>query len=289
MQSHYANVNGTRLHYVRAGSGPLLLFVHGFPEFWAVWESHLSAFAGEYTVVAPDLRGYNRSDKPEGLAAYRPKVLVEDLRALVAHLGFERCRLVAHDWGGALAWSFAIAHPQCIERLVILNAPHPVPFARELRDNPAQQAASEYIHTLRSADGERAMSEHDFAALRALFGDWKLDAGRQARYREAWSQPGALTAMLNYYRASPMHAPTADAPGVAGLRLEPAQFMVRVPTLVIWGERDAALLPSLLDGLDECVPDLRIERVADASHWVVHEQPQRVETLIREFFAEARA
>ncbi len=284
MDSHYASVNDIRLHYVRAGQGPLLLFLHGFPEFWGAWERQLEIFSRDYTVVAPDLRGYNLSDKPDGVKAYRPKVLIEDLRQLIAHLGFERCRLVAHDWGGALAWNLAIAHPQLIEKLVIINAPHPIPFARELRDNPAQQAASAYIHTLRSADGEALMRKDDFAALRALFGSWTADAAVMDRYRAAWSQPGALTAMLNYYRASPMHPPTASEPGVAALRLDPAQFVVQVPTQVIWGQRDAAMLPGILDGLDACVPDLRIAPVAEGSHWVVHEYPERVEAVIREFF-----
>ncbi len=285
MNHHYADVNDVRLHYVRAGSGPLLLFLHGFPEYWGAWQHHLEAFAPSHTVVAPDLRGYNLSGKPEGVRAYRPKVVVEDLRQLIAHLGFAQATVVAHDWGGALAWNLAIEHPQLIGKLIIINAPHPIPFARELRDSPAQQAASAYIHTLRSADGECVMQADDFAALRALFGSWNADAETLEGYRRAWSQPGAMTAMLNYYRASPMHPPTAREPGVAALQLDPEQFTVRVPTQVIWGERDTAMLPSVLDGLDACVPDLHIARLAEGSHWVVHEFPERITELIRAFIA----
>jgi pimeloyl-ACP methyl ester carboxylesterase len=283
MEHHDASVNGIRMHYLRAGSGPLLLFLHGFPQCAFAWEQQMAAFAGDYTVVAPDLRGYNLSDKPAALKDYRPAVLIEDLRQLLAHLGFERCHLVAHDWGGALAWNLAAASPQLIDKLVIINAPHPLLFARELRDNPAQQRASEYMLLLRSDKAERVLSEDGYRRLLSLFGDWDADAETLQRYRDAWAQPGALTGMLNYYRASPLHAPTATEPGVAALQLDPALFMVRVPTLVIWGERDTALLPGVLEGLEAYVPELRIERISAGSHWVVHEQPQRVSQLIAGF------
>jgi pimeloyl-ACP methyl ester carboxylesterase len=283
MEHHDASVNGIRMHYLRAGSGPVLLFLHGFPQCAFAWEQQMAAFAGDYTVVAPDLRGYNLSDKPAALKDYRPAVLIEDLRQLLAHLGFERCHLVAHDWGGALAWNLAAASPQLIDKLVIINAPHPLLFARELRDNPAQQRASEYMLLLRSDKAERVLSEDGYRRLLSLFGDWDADAETLQRYRDAWAQPGALTGMLNYYRASPLHAPTATEPGVAALQLDPALFMVRVPTLVIWGERDTALLPGVLEGLEAYVPELRIERISAGSHWVVHEQPQRVSQLIAGF------
>lgn len=285
MEHHYASVNGIRLHYLRAGSGPLMLFLHGFPQSSFAWEEQMAAFACDHTVVAPDLRGYNLSDKPAEIKAYRPAVLIEDLRQLLTHLGFERCILVAHDWGGALAWNLAAACPQLISKLVIINAPHPLLFIRELRDNPEQQRASEYMLLLRSDKAERVMSEDGYRRLLGLFGEWGADAATLQRYHDAWSQPGALTGMLNYYRASPIHAPTATEPGVAALQLDPAQFTVRVPTLVIWGERDTALLPGVLDGLAEHVPDLRIERIAAGTHWVVHEQPQRVTAAIRSFIA----
>ncbi len=285
MEHHYASVNGIRLHYLRAGSGPLMLFLHGFPQSSFSWEEQMAVFASDHTVVAPDLRGYNLSDKPAEVKAYRPATLIEVLRQLLAHRGFELCILVAHDWGGALALNLAAAYPQLVSKLVIINAPHPLLFIRELRDNREQQRASEYMLLLREDKAERVMSEDGYRRLLALFGAWSADEATLSRYREAWSQPGALTGMLNYYRASPIHPPSPTEPGVAALQLDPAQFMVWVPTLVIWGERDTALLPGVLDGLAAHVPDLRIERIAEGTHWVVHEQPQRVTAAIRSFIA----
>ncbi|HEY1075628.1 MAG TPA: alpha/beta hydrolase [Fontimonas sp.] len=283
MRHEYASINSIRLHYVRGGTGPLMLFLHGFPEAWFTWENQLQAFAASHTVVAPDLRGYNLSDKPTEVADYRPSVLVEDIRQLIAHLGFERCVLVAHDWGGAVAWNFAAAHRQRVDRLVILNAPHPVLFARELRDNPAQQAASQYMRLLCSDAAEQAMSEDGYARLAALFGERKQDDATLARYRAAWDQPGALTGMFNYYRASPLRPPAPDGSGPVAPDLDPRRFMIHVPTMVIWGEADIALLPGILDGLDALVPDLRIERLPRATHWVAHDEPQAVNALIHEF------
>lgn len=286
LQHRYAEVNGVRLHYATAGRGPLMLFVHGFPEFWYAWRHLLPEFARDYQAVAPDTRGINLSSKPEGVKAYHVAQVTEDLRQLVAHLGHERCVLVGHDWGGACAWNFAMRHPECVERLVIINAPHPVTFARELRDSAAQRQASDYMRLLRSDKAERVLADNDFARLAAFFREGSGTAADDATlsaYRAAWSQPGALTAGLNYYRASPLFPPEPGAAPSHLPALRPEDFTVRVPTLVIWGERDSALLPGLLDGLDACVPDLRVERIADASHWVVHEQPARVGALIRGF------
>jgi epoxide hydrolase 4 len=287
----YAFVNGVRLHYLSAGRGPLILFVHGFPEFSYAWKAQLEAFAADYHAVAVDLRGYNLSDKPEGVEAYRAKHVVEDLRQLIAHFGHSRCIVVAHDWGGAASWLLAARHPQCIEKLVIVNSPHPVLFARELATNPAQHAASDYMRLLIDPKAERVMAEDNFRRVVNLLTKSSTDASwltpeLLAHYREAWSQPGALTGSLNYYRASPLHPPDGQDRGAATAPLPAQEFTVRVPTLVIWGERDTALLPNLLDGLDAFVPDVRIERIANGSHWVVHEFPGRVNALIREFIQE---
>lgn len=293
MEHHYTSVNGIRLHYVAEGErGPLMLFVHGFPEFWYAWHEQLLEFGRDHRAVALDMRGYNLSDKPPAVEAYRAKHLVEDLRQLIAQLG-EPAIVVAHDWGGALAWSLAIQHPQLVSRLVIVNAPHPVPFARALRDDPEQIAASQYMRRLRDPTAERVLSEDGFRRLAGMLrqfapGSAWPSAEDLARYRDAWSQPGALTGGLNYYRASPLYPrdPKVDHDPVPVLA--PGQYTVRVPTLVVWGERDAALLPVLLEGLDEVVPDLRVERIADATHWVAHEQPQQLNRLIRAFIG-ARA
>jgi pimeloyl-ACP methyl ester carboxylesterase len=287
----FAKVNGIQLHYVGMGKGPLILFLHGFPEFWAAWEEQLSVFSKDHQAVAPDMRGYNLSDKPAEVTAYHVNTLMEDLRQLAAHLGHASFTLVAHDWGGAVAWSLAARHPELIEKLVIINSPHPLIFARELLENPEQQKASEYMRLFRSKDAEQILSKDNFAMLReAIFNQWgsKWKPGDEElqRYIDAWSQPGALTGGLNYYRASPLYPPKTDAEkerlhSIAELSRD--VFYVTVPTLVIWGERDTALLTGNLEGLEEMVADLRVERLPEATHWVVHEEPTEVNRMIREF------
>jgi len=283
---HFAEVNGVRLHYASAGAGKLMLFVHGFPQFWYAWHHLLPEFARDHHAVAPDMRGVNLSGKPEGVEAYHVTQQTNDLRALMRHLGHEKCILIGHDWGGACAWHFASQHPEEVEKLVIVNAPHPVMFARELRRNAAQRKASDYMALFRLDKAERVLAEDDFKRLAYFFREWgsaggaKPDAATLATYKQAWAQPGALAASLNYYRASPLY-PATPPESIPELRAQ--DFMVRVPTLVIWGEADTALLPQLLDGLEQCAPDLRIERIAGGSHWVVHEFPERVASLIRDF------
>ena len=286
MEHVWADVNGIRLHYVTAGTGPLILFVHGFPEFWYMWRRQLDEFARDHQAVAPDMRGYNLSSKPDGVAAYEVRHLVEDLRALADHLGHRRFVLVGHDWGGVAAWAFAIAPPDRLERLVIVNAPHPGVFAREIRENPAQQEASRYMLTFRSGGAEALLAENGYARLIQMFrhdlGERFTEAVRAA-YVEAWSQPGALTGGLNYYRAAGVGPPAADGAPARSFGGDPSRLTVRVPTLVIWGERDRALLTGNLDGLERFVPDLGVRRVPHGSHWVVHEEPDLVNQAIRDF------
>ena len=292
MDHAYAEVNGIRLHYVTEGRGPLVLFVHGFPEFWYAWRSQLREFGRDHQAVALDMRGYNLSAKPADLAQYRVPHLVDDLRGLAAHLGHERFVLVGHDWGGVVAWAVAIAHPERLQRLVIINAPHPAIFDREIRENPAQQTASRYMLTFRSAEAEAILAANDYARLVEILsrdlGD-RFTAADRAAYLEAWSQPGALTGGLNYYRAAGVGPPAGDGAPARSFGGDVARMTVRVPTLVIWGEQDRALLTGNLDGLERFVPDLTIERILDASHWVVHQHPERVNRLIRDFLGPRRA
>jgi epoxide hydrolase 4 len=280
--------NGMLLHYVEAGTGPLILLVHGFPEFWYEWKDQLAEFSRDHRAVALDMRGYNLSSKPAQVADYRARHLVEDLRLIIEHLGGRPCVMVAHDWGGAVAWSFAAAHPDYLRKLVIINAPHPVLFARELRDNPAQQKASAYMNLFRSEKAERVLSEDGYRRLLAMtVNSWADNGGtseeERAAYLAAWSEPGALTGGLNYYRASPLH-PAEDAAAMLKLaELNARDLRVDVPTLVIWGERDQALLAGNLDGLERHVAPLTVHRIPDASHWVVHERPEQVNRIIRGF------
>lgn len=281
---------GIRLHYASAGERgrPLVLCVHGFPEYWGAWEEVLPLLGEWAYAVAPDLRGFNLSSQPREVEAYRAREIVADLVQLIAALGYRRAFVLAHDWGGAAAWQMAIAQPQWVEKLAILNSPHPVPFARELAHNPEQQKASAYMNWLRQPQAERRLAENDFARLIGFLSDvappatsW-LTEERLAKYRAVWSR--GLTGGLNYYRATPLHPPTADAPGARAVRLDPDQCTVRVPTLVLWGMRDRALLPCLLDGLDQVVPDLRLERLPQATHWLAHEVPDLIAAQVTAFF-----
>jgi pimeloyl-ACP methyl ester carboxylesterase len=306
----YATVNGQRLHYARAGSGPLIVFLHGFPEFWYEWTHQITEFSRDHTAVAPDMRGYNLSSKPAEVSAYQMPNLVEDVRALASELmktaGGTKFTLVAHDWGGVVAWVFAALHPEMLDKLVIVNAPHPTIFGKLLRDDPAQQKASGYMLMFRAPDAEATLSANSYEMLTAaVLGDGikngtVTEADKKA-YIEAWSQPGALTGGLNYYRSAGIGPPraaaqtaattteatttAAEAPAASAASQLPP-LIVRVPTLVIWGEKDTALLPGNLEGLDQVVPTLTVRRIADGTHWVVREQPAEVNRLIREFLKE---
>ncbi len=287
--------NGTRLHYASAGTPgkPLLLFAHGFPEFWYEWQAQLAEFGIDHYAVAPDLRGFNLSDMPADLAAYKARHIVDDLRLLTAHLGYDKLVLVAHDWGGAIAWNLAIAQPKLLRQLIIINSPHPYLFMQALATDAKQKAASEYMNWLRADGSEKALENNDFALLDGFFNGmgqppatWFTSEVR-ARYHQCWSR--GLRGGINYYRASPLHPPSAGHTGPLNLDLKPENFRVTVPTRVIWGERDIALPASLLEGLEQLIPDLRIVRIPDGSHWVIHEQPQRINQLIRGFLAEQGA
>jgi pimeloyl-ACP methyl ester carboxylesterase len=295
LSHEFAEANGQRLHYVTIGRGPLIMFLHGFPEFWYEWKHQLAEFSRDHTAVAPDLRGYNLSSKPEELSAYAIPNIVADVHALATTLlkasGGSKFTLVAHDWGGVIAWVYAAQHPEMLDRLVILNAPHPTIFGRELRENPAQQKASEYMLMFRSQEAEALLSENDFAWLkRAVLGSNPSQVDEDA-YVEAWSQPGALTGGLNYYRAAgvgPPPSPSATSASPAATPPTPAAppMMVRVPTLVIWGEKDTALLTGNLNGLDQYVPKLTVKRIPDGTHWIAREKAADVNRLIREFLTQ---
>ncbi|MBK0394683.1 alpha/beta fold hydrolase [Ramlibacter algicola] len=278
---------------------PLLVFLHGFPEAAFIWDELLEHFArpehGGYRCVAPNLRGFERSSAPADVAAYRPKFLVQDITALIEAEGGQLACLVAHDWGGAVAWNLAVQAPQLVPRLVIVNSPHPGTFLRDLQSDPQQQEASAYMNFLVRPDAERILAENDYQRLFGFFGEWGasswLTPTVKQQYREVWNgpaggPPGAgLVGGCNYYRASPLRPARGEDPGASAITLPREMLTVTVPTLVVWGMQDVALRPSLLDGLDEYVHDLAIERVPDASHWIVHERPQLVAGRIGAFLA----
>jgi len=275
---------GVSLHLVTAAPGASsdgpapLLFLHGFPEFWYAWRRQLEVFGRERVTAAIDMRGYGRSDKPREVEAYALPNLVADVLAVLDGISPARpAVLVGHDWGGVVAWQFAAHHPERLEKLAIINAPHPAVFARELLNNPAQRRASAYVALFRSPLAEPLLRAGRFALLRrAVFGGAARGAfspEEQRRYLAAWSQTGALAGGLNFYRAA---------------RFVPAEAVrpIRVPTLVLWGEQDTALLPGNLGGLGEYVPNLTLRRIPKGTHWVVHEQPEIVNRGIKEFLGD---
>jgi pimeloyl-ACP methyl ester carboxylesterase len=282
LRDEFAEVNGVKLHYVASGTGPLMIFLHGFPEFWYQWKDQLAEFGRDHLAVALDMRGYNLSDKPDGVEQYDLWYLVEDVAALAGHLGHEKFVLVGHDWGGVVAWAFAIAHPERVEKLVVINAPHPGVFARLLREDPPQQRVSQYMLMLQGEKAEEVLAAENYSVLHRLL----IQPGMVKGYMAAWSQPGALTGALNYYRASRV-GPVLEGAQNGDLSrffdFPISKLMVNVPTLVIWGEKDIALVSRNLDGLCHVVPDLRIKRIHEATHWVIHEKPTTVNGHIREF------
>jgi epoxide hydrolase 4 len=277
-------------------SAPVLVFLHGFPEAAFVWDELLLHFGDRYRCIAPNLRGFADSSAPAEVEAYRVKHLMADLLALIRIVSPDQplAALVAHDWGGAVAWSFAVQHADAIQRLVIINSPHPATFLRELQHSPEQQAASRYMNFLCRPDAEKLLTENDYARLWPFFtnmaatmasapADTWLTEPVKDQYRDVWNQ--GLNGALNYYRASPLKPALSTEDAVMKLVFTPEFVTVSVPTLVIWGEADTALPPGLLDGLEAFVPDMRLVRVPGASHWIVHEQPNLVAAEIEQFLA----
>lgn len=267
---------------------PVLMFLHGFPEAAFVWDAILEHFAapgnGGYRCVAPNLRGYEKSSQPAQVKDYRAKLLVQDIAALIALEGAPLECLVAHDWGGALAWNLANQKPELARRLAIVNSPHPGTFLRELKSNPRQQQASAYMNFLIRPDAEQLLREDDYRRLWAFFGTapWLTESVRR-QYREVWD--ASLEGGCNYYRASPLRPPRPEDPGAAAITLPHEMLTVDLPTLVLWAMDDVALPPELIDGLDAYIPRLTLEKVEGASHWIIHERPQLVAQRIADFLA----
>jgi pimeloyl-ACP methyl ester carboxylesterase len=283
-------VGGIRLHWVEQGEGPLVVLLHGFPEFWYAWRHQIPALAAAgYRAVAPDLRGYNLSDKPAGVRTYRIEALLGDLEHLIAVLGAEqgdaRAHVVGHDWGGAFAWYAPFFHPERLLSLTLLNAPHPLAFVRELRKSAEQRRRSAYVFYFQLPRlPERKIRANGFAVVGKMLRRDPVTKGAFSDedvrlYTEALARPGAVTAALNYYRAAFRYRP----------RLRGRKWPVGLKTLLIWGERDRYLGPGLLDGLERWVPDLAIERIPDASHWVQADAPAQVNELLIRFLSGVRS
>jgi epoxide hydrolase 4 len=287
---HYAELPESTIHYVGRGEGNPILFLHGFPQFWFLWRRQLADLGEDHAVYAADMRGYNLSSAPPDPEAYRMRHLLSDILGLVEDLGVTPITLVGHDWGGIVSWAFALKHPELLERLVIIDAPPPFTWNRDLRDSPRQREAVNYMIELSkpSPGPEQMLAANDFSMMDQVMqriggSGAQLSNEERTLYQEAWSQPGALTGGLNYYRAARMGEQVAAGGAPEEYETKITSQTVEVPTMVIWGEKDSVLLPTLTRGLSEWVPRLRVEIVPGAGHWVPYERPDEVNSLIREF------
>ncbi|ELS01592.1 putative hydrolase or acyltransferase of alpha/beta superfamily [Xenococcus sp. PCC 7305] len=280
LKHEYLVSNRIRLHYVTQGKGPLMLMLHGFPEFWYSWRSQIWEFAQDHKVVALDLRGYNKSDKPQDIKAYAIAELVKDVKDVITGLGYARCILVGHDWGGAIAWNVAYAHPEMLDKLIVMNLPHPAKFSEALRSNPQQMLRSWYTvffqlpwlpEFLLQLNGYQAISNafRDFVIDKNVFTTQDLEA-----YKKAAAAPGALTAMVNYYR------------NIFPQILLPRDWdVLEVPTLMIWGENDKFLGKELTYETQDYVKNFQLQYIPNCSHWVQQEKPDLVNQYMREFLS----
>ena len=267
--------NGVKLHTVITGEGPPLVLLHGFPDFWYGWKSVISGLKSDYKLIIPDMRGFNLSDKPKGVSNYKIELLIGDIKGLIESLNLGKVYLAGHDWGGAVAWAFAEKYPDMLHKLAILNAPHMKIFQQKLRTDKKQQKASFYIFEFLKPDGEKFLFKDDykwlkFAVFEGMINKKDFTDFDKEQYLKAWRQPGAILGGVNYYRANTSFK---DSTG-----------KITVPTLVIHGMKDIAVLPSVLDELSNYVSDLKVIRAENASHWVMHDEPELIVSSFKEFF-----
>jgi len=285
VQFERVETNGVSLHVARAGpeDGPLVILLHGFPEFWYGWRSQIGPLAGAgYRVWVPDQRGYNLSDKPSPVAAYALDTLTADVIGLIDAAGRERATLIGHDWGGIVAWWAALRHPDRLERVAVLNAPHPAVMRRHAIRHPSQLLKSWYIlffqlPRLPEASLRRGNWNGLERALRETSRPGTFPEAELALYRTAWSEPKALTSMIHWYRALVRHQPRP-----------PDDLRVRIPSLLIWGARDHFLNRELATSSASLCEDGHLELIEEATHWVQHEEPDRVNRLLLDFLDESK-
>ena len=261
----YADSNGVKIHYVTTGTGPLVVMIHGFPDFWYTWRHQMEALSGQYQVAAIDLRGYNLSDKPAGEENYDMRLLIGDVAAVIKHLGREKAIIAGHDWGGAISWQFAFHMPQMVEKLIILNLPHPNGLSRELATNETQKANSAYARRFQSPDSHKALTAEGLAG-------WVKDPAAKEKYIEAFKRSD-FNSMMSYYRRNYPKEPYE-------VRVAPQR--VNVPVLMIHGLKDTALLaPALNNTWDWLDADLTLVTIPNASHFVQQDASDLVSKSIK--------
>ncbi len=273
IEEKFIETNGIKLHTIIVGSGEPLILLHGFPDFWYGWKNIILGLKDKFQLIVPDMRGYNLSDKPDGIENYKLDILIEDIKGLSEKLGFTEFNLAGHDWGGMVSWALAEKYPEILKKLIILNAPHPKIFRKLITKDNNQKKASGYIVRFLK-EGESFLFENNFQALQlSVFGTAKnkkaFSEFDKEKYIEAWSQPGALTGGVNYYKANRSY--------------EEWSGIINVPTLVIFGMKDIFVLPKVLEGLEDFIKDLKIVRIENASHWVMHDDPELVNSSIQSF------
>lgn len=268
-------VNNISIHVAIIGKGKPLFLLHGFPDFWYGWKNLIPLLKNEYKLIIPDMRGYNLSDKPDDVEDYKMDLLIDDVIKLADFFQIDKMYLVGHDWGGVIAWCLAEKYPQRLEKVMILNAPHPKIFQERLLKDKEQQRASFYIFEFLKPGGEQFVIKDNFKWLR-----WAVFSGMENKknftefdkqqYLKAWAEPGAIVGGVNYYRAN------LDFKGWTGI--------IEVPTVLIHGMKDIAVLPSVLDDLNEYVKDITIIKAENASHWVMHDVPELISRSIKKHF-----
>ena len=276
MAHRYADIGEIRLHYVEEGDGPLVVMLHGFPEFWFSWRKQIPALVkAGYRVIAPDLRGYGESSRPDDVDAYRMTLVVQDIAGLIVQNG-GTCTLVGHDWGGIASWLLAMLHPSLVERLVVMNAPHFVPMRREINRSFEQKMRLTYQLFFNLPVLPELFLRMFGKMLMVRMGKFTPDEVRT--YVEGWRKPGATTAMLNYYRAIRKHR--AELRGL--------MRKIEVPTMLVWGEKDPVFKVEMTENFSEWVPDLRLERIPEAGHFVQTDAAEKVNALLLSFLPSPR-
>lgn len=270
-ESGFADSGGVKIHYMTAGKGPLIVLIHGFPDFWYTWRAQIPELAKHHQVVAIDQRGYNLSDKPEGVENYAMSKLAGDVAAVIKHFGRDKATVVGHDWGGAVAWTLAMTRPELVDRLIILNLPHPRGLARELANNPAQQQASQYARDFQKPDAAAKIKPQMLAF-------WVKDPEARKVYIEAFER-SSIEAMLNYYKANYPREPYTDNPG----RELP---QVKCPVLMIHGLGDTALLPGALNDTWKWIDgEFTLVTIPGASHFVQQDAADRVTRVMADWLS----
>jgi pimeloyl-ACP methyl ester carboxylesterase len=279
IEERFIKTNNVKLHTILIGSGEPLILLHGFPDFWYGWKNIILRLKNDFKLIIPDLRGYNLSDKPKGLENYKIEILVEDIKGLIENLDLQpnNIYLAGHDWGGVISWCFAERYPNLLKKLIILNAPHPKIFQEKLRNSKAQQKASYYIFEFLKPNGEKWLFNDDFKWFKWAVFDGVIDKKNftefdKRQYLEAWAQPGAILGGVNYYRAN--------------VNFDSWTGIIEVPTLVIHGMKDVAVLSQVLDDLNQYVKNLKIVKSEKSSHWIMYDDPYLVISQIKNFIEE---